>query len=83
MGYRIEMATRNPFDIDLKSKYLREAALKANLSHPETTPTMLTCPIDSGFLKDPVITPEGFVYNKSSILKWLETKKKTHKAVNP
>ncbi|MFO3017088.1 Dot/Icm T4SS effector E3 ubiquitin ligase LubX/LegU2 [Legionella pneumophila serogroup 1] len=83
MGYRIEMATRNPFDIDHKSKYLREAALEANLFHPETTPTMLTCPIDSGFLKDPVITPEGFVYNKSSILKWLETKKEDPQSRKP
>ena len=58
-----------------KDKYSLEAAQEAKVTHPEVAPTMLICPISGDFMKEPVITPEGKVYDKKFILTHLSTKK--------
>lgn len=41
--------------------------------HPEDEPPSLCCQITLELLKDPVITPGGFVYERINIIKWLQT----------
>lgn len=55
----------------LKKKYLKEAQEEANSTHPENSPSMLRCIISSEFMKNPVITPRGYVYEKECLEKWL------------
>ncbi|MDR3501803.1 MAG: E3 ubiquitin--protein ligase [Legionella sp.] len=58
-----------------KAKYLGEAVQEAKTTHPEESPSMLLCPISGDFMKKPVITPEGKVYDEEFILTHLATKK--------
>jgi E3 ubiquitin-protein ligase LubX len=58
-----------------KAKYLQEAVQEAQSTHPENSPPMLLCPISGDFMKKPVITPDGNVYDEASILTSLATKK--------
>ena len=62
------MASNNPFTTDLKARYLRNAANEARLAHPGKTPASLICPISRGLMQVPMITPEGFVYDKEWIV---------------
>ncbi len=57
-----------------KANYFQEAAKEAKATHPEELPSMLICPISGDFMEQPVITPQGKVYDKKFILKHLETK---------
>ncbi|MFJ1267733.1 U-box domain-containing protein [Legionella lytica] len=59
-----------------KSLYLQEASQEAQSTHPENAPAMLLCPISGDFMKKPVITPEGKVYDEEFILTYLKQKRK-------
>lgn len=72
------MSSPTPFDLDTKTKYLKEAAGDAHACHPDNTPYTLVCPISGVLYNNPVITPKGFVYNRSEIIDWL-----TQKAEDP
>lgn len=58
-----------------KETYLAEATQEAKLAHPQESPSLLLCPISGDFMKNPVITPDGNVYDEASILKCLTQKK--------
>ncbi|CAM4494155.1 MAG: E3 ubiquitin-protein ligase LubX [Legionella sp.] len=58
-----------------KTMYLQEAIQESQSTHPEDSPPMLLCPISGDFMKKPVITPEGKVYDETFILIHLATKK--------
>lgn len=77
------MSSNNPFDTDPKAKYHIEAALEAQSTHPDRSPTLLICPIGQVLMQEPVITNEGFVYDKELILKHLEQDKRDPQSRNP
>lgn len=63
------MANTQPLSDLKKQNYLQEASREAQTIHPERTPGTLTCPINGTLMQDPVVTPEGFVYEKKAIIK--------------
>lgn len=72
------MASKNPFAIfapsvvsDKIDKYLVVASLEALNAHPACLPSNLICPISHQLMKDPVYTPEGYVYDRAFITKAL------------
>lgn len=72
------MASKYPFamftypDIPKKmDEYLVEASLDALNGHPASPPVSLICPISKQLMKEPVYTPDGFVYDRVSIEKAL------------
>ena len=56
----------------LKNEYLRVAQSEAILSPPNDVPLSLRCPMSCSLMRDPVITKEGKVYERESILKQIE-----------
>ncbi len=58
-----------------KEQRLSDARSEANACHPKISPPSLICSISLSLLREPVITPEGFIYEKSYILEALRRKK--------
>jgi E3 ubiquitin-protein ligase LubX len=59
---------------ELKRKYLEEVAQEKASTHPADSPTSLLCPLSGTFMKNPVITPDGKVYEKNFIETSLQRK---------
>jgi len=57
-----------------KKNWLLTAISESTSAHPDNPPHSLCCPISLDLIVDPVITPEGFVYDRKNILKCLQTK---------
>lgn len=57
-----------------KRERLADAMHAAHTAHPEDSPAPLICSISFGLLHDPIITPQGHVYERTIILKALESK---------
>lgn len=77
------MVLNNSAFNDRKDKYLKEALLESETCHLENNPLSLICPISRDFMLNPVITPDGFVYDKAFIVKSLQIKKEDPQSRSP
>ncbi len=59
---------------ELKRKYLEEVTQEKASTHPADSPNSLLCPLSGTFMKNPVITPDGKVYEKNFIETSLQRK---------
>lgn len=71
-----EQSTDSLADSALKRvKYRIAQAQKDSTSSSLTDPpNSLLCPISQALIKTPLVTPSGYIYEKSNIIKWLSNK---------
>lgn len=69
-----KLPQKSPLD-PLKNKVIKVASEEAYIVHPDKKPLSLYCPISLELMTNPMITPEGFVYDEVNI--------KTHLEINP